>query len=65
MEIILRWDFEANTPTIGKIIHQPSEKNFANSRIFMAELNSNRLLKGESPRLVDEWQIAPKLWNAM
>ena len=24
-----------------------------------------RLLKGEIPRLIDEWQIAPKLWDAV
>jgi len=23
-----------------------------------------RLLKGETPRLIDEWQIAPKLWDS-
>lgn len=33
--------------------------------IAMAELNPKRLLKGESPRLIDEWQIAPKLWDAI
>ena len=31
----------------------------------MAELNPSVLLEGETPRLVDEWQLAPKLWNAV
>ena len=33
--------------------------------IAMSELNPKRLLKGETPRLIDEWQIAPKLWDAV
>lgn len=31
----------------------------------MAELSPNTLLKGETPRLIDEWQISPNLWNAV
>lgn len=31
----------------------------------MAELNPSVLLEGETPRLVDEWQLAPNLWNAV
>ncbi len=33
--------------------------------IAMSELNPKRLLKGETPRLIDEWQLAPKLWDAI
>ena len=33
--------------------------------ITMAELNPKRLLKGDAPRLIDEWQLAPKLWDAI
>ena len=33
--------------------------------IAMSELNPKRLLKGTAPRLIDEWQIAPKLWDAI
>ncbi|MDU2293339.1 MAG: DUF4143 domain-containing protein [Peptococcus niger] len=32
---------------------------------LMAELSPNTLLEGETPRLIDEWQIAPNLWNAV
>lgn len=31
----------------------------------MVELSPNTLLEGETPRLIDEWQIAPNLWNAV
>ena len=33
--------------------------------ITMAELSPKRLLAGETPRLIDEWQLAPKLWDAI
>ena len=33
--------------------------------ITMAELNPKRLLNGNAPRLIDEWQLAPKLWDAI
>lgn len=31
----------------------------------VADLNPLQLLQGETPRLIDEWQIAPNLWNAV
>lgn len=31
----------------------------------MAELTPSALLEGKVPRLIDEWQIAPNLWNAV
>lgn len=33
--------------------------------ITMSELNPKCLLKGATPRLIDEWQLAPKLWDAI
>ena len=33
--------------------------------IAMAQLNPKRLLSGPTPRLIDEWQLAPKLWDAI
>ena len=31
----------------------------------MAQINPSLLLRGEVPRLIDEWQLAPNLWNAV
>lgn len=31
----------------------------------MAQTNISMLLRGETPRLIDEWQIVPKLWDAI
>ena len=34
------------------------------ANIQMSEIEPERLLEGDTPRLIDEWQIAPKLWDA-
>ncbi|HOI26510.1 MAG TPA: DUF4143 domain-containing protein [Paludibacteraceae bacterium] len=31
----------------------------------MAEVNVSRLLAGATPRLIDEWQLAPQIWDAV
>ena len=31
----------------------------------LAETNVKRLLQGDNPRLIDEWQIAPQIWDAV
>ncbi|MDO4335273.1 MAG: DUF4143 domain-containing protein [Bacteroidales bacterium] len=33
--------------------------------LIMAQTNIGRLLKGDTPRLIDEWQIAPQIWDAV
>ena len=39
--------------------------DMANQYKKMAELSPSTLLEGDTPRLIDEWQIAPNLWNAV
>jgi len=40
----------------------PEEKE---QNIILADINPKLLLSGDVPRLIDEWQIAPKLWDAI
>lgn len=40
----------------------PEEKE---QNIALADINPEILLNGETPRLIDEWQLAPKLWDAV
>ena len=40
----------------------PSEKE---QNLKMADINPRALLLGKTPILLDEWQIAPKLWDTM
>lgn len=43
-------------------IQDPSKKS---QYLKMAELYPSLLLQGETPRLIDEWQLAPQLWDAV
>lgn len=43
-------------------MQNPEEKE---QNIRLAELSPSRLLHGKTPRLIDEWQLAPKLWDAV
>lgn len=36
-----------------------------NSRIQLARLNPKGALEGEHPRLIDEWQTVPEIWNCV
>lgn len=33
--------------------------------LALAEIDPEALLEGDNPRLIDEWQLAPKLWDAV
>ncbi len=35
------------------------------SYLQLAEIKPSKLLEGEKPRLIDEWQLAPVLWDAV
>lgn len=40
----------------------PEKKN---QNISLAEFSPKRILSGSTPRLIDEWQLAPKLWDTI
>lgn len=42
-----------------------SEPSKVEQNIQLATLNPKLLLKGDNPRLIDEWQIAPQLWDSI
>ena len=43
-------------------MQNPEEKE---QNVMLADINPSKLLEGEIPRLIDEWQISPKLWDAV
>jgi len=43
-------------------VDDPEKKD---ENIALSNLSPKLLLKGDSPRLLDEWQVAPKLWDAV
>lgn len=50
---------------IAKSVKYMSETGKVEENKQMALLNPKLLLKGEFPRLIDEWQIAPQLWDSV
>ena len=42
-----------------------SDPDRVKQNLQLADISPRSLLQGESPRLIDEWQIAPKLWDAV
>ena len=49
----------------AKSILSMSDPDTMEQNIAMANTNIKLLLRGETPRLIDEWQIAPKFWDAV
>ncbi len=43
-------------------MQNPKDKK---ENLLMAEINPSILLSGDTPRLIDEWQLAPSLWDAI
>ncbi len=46
-------------------ILQLQNPNYSQSYLKIASIEPLTLLEGEKPRLIDEWQMAPKLWDAV
>ena len=50
---------------MAKSILYMSKPEDVKSNLIAADINPSKLLEGDIPRLIDEWQIAPKLWDAV
>ena len=42
-----------------------SEPGKVAQNIQLSRINPSLLLRGEKPRLIDEWQVAPRIWDAV
>lgn len=48
----------------GSVLYMANPE-YKEQNISLVDLNPGLLLTGATPRLIDEWQIAPKLWDAV
>ena len=48
----------------SSIIYINDPKQFQQN-LMLSEMDPEVLLEGDNPRLIDEWQLAPKLWDAI
>lgn len=50
---------------LAKSVLYMSKPEDLKENLLMADIDPSSLLEGETPRLIDEWQIAPGLWDAV
>ena len=50
---------------IAKSVLEMQNPDLQENYIELANTKPSLLLEGEKPRLIDEWQLVPKLWNAV
>lgn len=50
---------------IARSVLYMSEAGHIEHNIQLASVNPQLLLGGDNPRLIDEWQLAPQLWDAI
>lgn len=50
---------------LSKSVLYMSKPDSLKQNMMLADINPSLLLVGEVPRLIDEWQITPKLWDAV
>ena len=48
----------------GSILYM-ADPDTKSQNMAMAQTNIKRLLQGNTPRLIDEWQLAPQFWDAV
>ena len=49
----------------AKSILYMSDPETRNQNLTLAKTNIRKLLEGDTPRLIDEWQLAPQFWDAV
>jgi predicted AAA+ superfamily ATPase len=61
-----KWCGKTRTAShVAKSILYMQDPDNSASYLAMADTKPSLLLKGETPRLIDEWQMAPVLWDAV
>lgn len=61
-----KWCGKTTTASrVAKSVLKLGEKQVLRSSRQLAEMNPALLLRGETPRLIDEWQTIPALWDTV
>ena len=61
-----KWCGKTTTSEVlSKSVLYMSKPDSMKQNMMLADISPSLLLTGEMPRLIDEWQIAPKLWDAV
>jgi len=49
----------------ARSVNYISDPAVLNRNLILADMNINAILEGDKPRLLDEWQVIPQLWDAV
>ena len=49
----------------SKSVVKLQDSELSENYIAWTNVDANKILRGENPRLIDEWQMAPILWDAV
>jgi len=61
-----KWCGKTSTAeNVAKSVLYMQDPDEAKENMIKADTKPSLLLEGETPRLLDEWQVAPVLWNAV
>lgn len=61
-----KWCGKTTTATqVAKSVLNMQDPRTIQQNRTLAQVNPILLLRGETPRLIDEWQLAPQLWDAI
>ena len=61
-----RWTGKTATAArVAGSVLMMQDPDSGSASLMTAELKPSRLLEGKTPRLIDEWQEAPQLWDAV
>ena len=61
-----KWSGKTTTAErYAKSVLKLQDKDNFKTNMMWADIEPSRLLKGEKPRLIDEWQVAPVLWDSV
>lgn len=61
-----RWCGKTTTAEqVSKSVLSTDDPSTIDANRTLSEIDPERLLMGEQPGLLDEWQVAPKLWDAV
>jgi len=61
-----KWCGKTTTSTqFAKSVLKLQDPDKRKSYLQLAEIKPSKLLEGDKPRLIDEWQIAPVIWDAV
>ena len=59
------WGKTTTAEQVAKSILYMADTEMQEQNIQLAQVSPKKLLLGKTPRLIDEWQVIPKIWDSI